>query len=100
MSGRSPKVGPKPDAGPKLDAVNAGPEPNAVNEGPEPDAGPEPDVGPKPNAVNARPVDRPSGHNSSCRGERVKAASGLPAKVGTTLLSCGVGGRDGLGFWS
>ncbi|OWM76782.1 hypothetical protein CDL15_Pgr001061 [Punica granatum] len=31
---------------------------------------------------------------------RVKAASGLPAKVGTTRLSCGVGGRDGLGFWS
>ncbi|OWM89113.1 hypothetical protein CDL15_Pgr026276 [Punica granatum] len=39
-------------------------------------------------------VDRPSGHSSSCRGGRVKAASGLPAKVGTTSLSCGVGGRD------
>ncbi|PKI74125.1 hypothetical protein CRG98_005480, partial [Punica granatum] len=45
-------------------------------------------------------IDRPSGHSSSCRGGRVKAASGLPAKVGTTRLSCGVGGRDGLGFWS
>ncbi|PKI60832.1 hypothetical protein CRG98_018763 [Punica granatum] len=38
--------------------------------------------------------------NSSCRGGRVKAASGLPAKVGTTHLSYGVGGWDGLGFWS
>ncbi|PKI48951.1 hypothetical protein CRG98_030649 [Punica granatum] len=45
-------------------------------------------------------VDLPSGHSSSCRGGRVKVASGLPAKVGTTRLSCGVGGRDGLGFWS
>ncbi|PKI49447.1 hypothetical protein CRG98_030179 [Punica granatum] len=44
------------------------------------------------------PVDRPSGQDSSCRGGRVKAAGGLPAKVGTTRLSCGVGGRDGLGF--
>ncbi|PKI43678.1 hypothetical protein CRG98_035931 [Punica granatum] len=40
-------------------------------------------------------VDRPSGHNSSCCRGRVKAASGLPAKVGTTRLSCGVGGRAG-----
>ncbi|PKI49201.1 hypothetical protein CRG98_030407 [Punica granatum] len=40
-------------------------------------------------------VDRPSGHSSSGRRGRVKAASGLPAKVGTTRLSCGVGGRDG-----
>ncbi|PKI64045.1 hypothetical protein CRG98_015577 [Punica granatum] len=39
-------------------------------------------------------------NSSSCRGGRVKAASSLPAKVGTTRLSCGVGGRDGLGFWS
>ncbi|OWM71791.1 hypothetical protein CDL15_Pgr023270 [Punica granatum] len=45
-------------------------------------------------------VDRPSGHSSSYRGGRVKAASGLPAKVGTTRLLCGVVGRDGLGFWS
>ncbi|PKI67247.1 hypothetical protein CRG98_012353 [Punica granatum] len=66
MRGRSPKVGPKPDEEP------------------------EPDVRPKPNAV-----DRPSGHSLSCRGGRVKAASGLPAKVGTTRLSCGVGGRAG-----
>ncbi|OWM76968.1 hypothetical protein CDL15_Pgr011693 [Punica granatum] len=41
-------------------------------------------------------VDWPSGNSSSCRGGRVKAASGLPAKVGTTRLSCGVGGQDGL----
>ncbi|PKI42337.1 hypothetical protein CRG98_037272 [Punica granatum] len=34
-------------------------------------------------------VDRSSSHSSSCRGGRVKAASGLPAKVGTTRLSCG-----------
>ncbi|OWM87041.1 hypothetical protein CDL15_Pgr023418 [Punica granatum] len=40
-------------------------------------------------------VDRPSGQGSSCRGGRVKAAGGLPAKVGTTRRSCGVGGRDG-----
>ncbi|OWM87703.1 hypothetical protein CDL15_Pgr027307 [Punica granatum] len=30
----------------------------------------------------------------------MKAVGGLPAKVGTTRLSCEVGGRDGLGFWS
>ncbi|PKI52241.1 hypothetical protein CRG98_027368, partial [Punica granatum] len=97
-------AGSEPDAGPELDAVNAGPEPDAgsephtVNAGPEPDAGSEPDVvnvGPEPDVV-----DRPSGHSSSCRRGRVKAASGLPTKVGTTRLSCGVGGRDGLGFWS
>ncbi|PKI64288.1 hypothetical protein CRG98_015328 [Punica granatum] len=124
MRGRSPKVGS---------------EPNAVN------AGPKPDAEPKPNAINAcsigkckkcnnegqlrnstghykvvtliflpscsveqgwglsveipmswmRDVDRPSSHNSSCRGGWVKAASGLSAKVGTTRQSCGVGGRDG-----
>ncbi|OWM75304.1 hypothetical protein CDL15_Pgr012264 [Punica granatum] len=45
-------------------------------------------------------VDRPSGHGSSCRGGRVKTAGGLPAVVGTTRLSCGVGDRDGLGLWS
>ncbi|OWM86016.1 hypothetical protein CDL15_Pgr011893 [Punica granatum] len=49
--------------------------------------------------VSGNLVDRPSGHSSSCRGGRVKAASGLPAKVGTARLSCRVGGRDGLGFW-
>ncbi|OWM75373.1 hypothetical protein CDL15_Pgr021089 [Punica granatum] len=35
-----------------------------------------------------------SGHSTSCHGE-VKAAGGLPAKVGTTRRSCEVGGRDG-----
>ncbi|PKI49902.1 hypothetical protein CRG98_029686 [Punica granatum] len=102
-AGPEPDAGLEPDVGPEPNAVNAEPEPNAVNAGLEPDVGlepnavtvgPKPDVGPEPNAV-----DRPSGHNSSCRGGRVKAASGLPAKVGTTRLSCGVGGRDGLGFW-
>ncbi|PKI66311.1 hypothetical protein CRG98_013273 [Punica granatum] len=40
-------------------------------------------------------VDRPSGHNSSCYGGRVKTAGGLPAVVGTTRLSCGwVAGMD------
>ncbi|PKI39016.1 hypothetical protein CRG98_040582 [Punica granatum] len=34
------------------------------------------------------------GHSTSRRGE-VKTVGGLPAKVGTTRLSCGVGGRDG-----
>ncbi|OWM84373.1 hypothetical protein CDL15_Pgr021049 [Punica granatum] len=36
MRGRSPKVGPNPDA------VNAGPKPYAVNAGPKPDAGQKP----------------------------------------------------------
>ncbi|PKI58100.1 hypothetical protein CRG98_021527 [Punica granatum] len=45
-------------------------------------------------------VDRPSGHGSSCLGGRVKTAGGLPAIVGTTRLSCGMGGRDGLGLLS
>ncbi|PKI56496.1 hypothetical protein CRG98_023134 [Punica granatum] len=45
-------------------------------------------------------VDRPSVHNSSCRGGRVKTAGGLPVVVGTTRLPCGVGGWDGLGLWS
>ncbi|PKI48649.1 hypothetical protein CRG98_030977 [Punica granatum] len=66
--------------------------------------GPKPDVGPKPDAVNARPkpdvVGRPSVHSSPCHGGRVKAAGGLPAKVSTTRRSCEVGGRDGLSFWS
>ncbi|PKI45861.1 hypothetical protein CRG98_033746 [Punica granatum] len=119
--------GPKPDVGPELNAVNAGPEPDAINAGLESNAvntGPEPDVRPKPNAVNAGPesdavnacsigkckrckskvspwkVGRPLVHSSPCHGVRVKAAGGLPAKVGTTRRSCGVGGRDGLGFWS
>ncbi|PKI73401.1 hypothetical protein CRG98_006171 [Punica granatum] len=35
-----------------------------------------------------------SGQSTSRHGE-VKTAGGLPAKVGTTRLSCGVGGRDG-----
>ncbi|PKI61485.1 hypothetical protein CRG98_018122 [Punica granatum] len=39
-------------------------------------------------------MDSSSGHNISRYGE-VKIAGGLPAKVGTTRLSCGVGGRDG-----
>ncbi|PKI56805.1 hypothetical protein CRG98_022763 [Punica granatum] len=34
------------------------------------------------------------GHSTSRHGE-VKTAGGLPAKVGTIRLSCGVGGRDG-----
>ncbi|OWM75147.1 hypothetical protein CDL15_Pgr012497 [Punica granatum] len=44
-------------------------------------------------------MDSASGHSTSRYGE-VKTAGGLPAKVGTTRLSCGVGGRDGLGFGS
>ncbi|PKI49026.1 hypothetical protein CRG98_030613 [Punica granatum] len=44
-------------------------------------------------------MDSASGHSASRYGE-VKTASGLPAKVGTTHLLCGVGGRDGLGLWS
>ncbi|OWM89138.1 hypothetical protein CDL15_Pgr026301 [Punica granatum] len=44
-------------------------------------------------------LDSASSHSTSRYGE-VKTASGLPAKVGTTRLSWGVGGRDGLGFWS
>ncbi|OWM78325.1 hypothetical protein CDL15_Pgr001046 [Punica granatum] len=100
MLGWGPKVvnaglrsnaGLKPKSGAELDAVNAGaepdagPDPNAVNAGPKPDAvntGLEPDA-----------VERPSGHGSSCRGGKVKAASGLPAKVGTTRLSW-VAGMD------
>ncbi|PKI37496.1 hypothetical protein CRG98_042110 [Punica granatum] len=39
-------------------------------------------------------VGRPLVHDSSCHGGRVKAAGALLAKVGTTRLSCGVGGRD------
>ncbi|OWM84374.1 hypothetical protein CDL15_Pgr021050 [Punica granatum] len=44
-------------------------------------------------------MDSASGQSASRYGE-VKTASGLPAKVGTTRLSWGVGGRDGLGFRS
>ncbi|OWM87918.1 hypothetical protein CDL15_Pgr000335 [Punica granatum] len=61
MSGRSPKVGPKPDAvnaGSEPDAgseLDVGLEPNAVNVGPEPDARPEPDVVLEPNAINVGP---------------------------------------------
>ncbi|PKI67460.1 hypothetical protein CRG98_012044 [Punica granatum] len=39
-------------------------------------------------------MDSASGHRASRHGE-VKTAGGLPAKVGTTRLSYGVGGRDG-----
>ncbi|PKI56812.1 hypothetical protein CRG98_022770 [Punica granatum] len=39
-------------------------------------------------------MDSASGHSASHYGE-VKTAGGLPAKVSTTLLSCGVGGLDG-----
>ncbi|PKI70816.1 hypothetical protein CRG98_008783 [Punica granatum] len=39
-------------------------------------------------------MDSASGHSISRYGE-VKTAGGLPAKVGTTRLSCGVGGRAG-----
>ncbi|PKI49040.1 hypothetical protein CRG98_030627 [Punica granatum] len=76
-------------------AVNAGRSPKAIN------AGSKPDVGLKPEsnkcwaeAQCGAKVDRPSGHGLSCRGGRVKTAGGLLAKVGTTRLSCGVGGRD------
>ncbi|PKI60927.1 hypothetical protein CRG98_018673 [Punica granatum] len=89
-AGQSPKVGSKPDVGLEPDAVNAGPEPDARPKPNTVDAGPEPDVGPKPNKVG-----RPSVHSSPCHGERVKAAGGLPAKVGMTRRSCGVGGRVG-----
>ncbi|OWM65529.1 hypothetical protein CDL15_Pgr023799 [Punica granatum] len=37
---------------------------------------------------------QPSVHGSPCHGGRVKAAGDLPVKVGTTRLSCGVGGWD------
>ncbi|PKI49666.1 hypothetical protein CRG98_029911 [Punica granatum] len=42
------------------------------------------------------PEDRwvPLVHSSPCHGGSVNAAGGLPAKVGTTRLSCGVGGWD------
>ncbi|PKI67288.1 hypothetical protein CRG98_012305 [Punica granatum] len=64
IGGSRSDAGPKFDAEPKPDAVNAGsepnagPEPNVVNAGPEPDVWPKPDAvntGPKPNAVNAQP---------------------------------------------
>ncbi|OWM72936.1 hypothetical protein CDL15_Pgr016496 [Punica granatum] len=45
-------------------------------------------------------VGRPLVHSSPCHGGRVKAAGGLPAKVGTTRRSCKMDGQDGLGFWS
>ncbi|OWM66613.1 hypothetical protein CDL15_Pgr005050 [Punica granatum] len=54
-AGQSPKVGSKPDVGLEPDAVNAGPEPDARPKPNTVDAGPEPDVGPKPNKVNAGP---------------------------------------------
>ncbi|PKI67601.1 hypothetical protein CRG98_012024 [Punica granatum] len=92
--GRSPMQGQNPKVNAELEP-DVRPKPNAVNARLEPYTGSEPDVGSEPNAVG-----RPSVHSSSCRGGRVKAASGLPAKVGTTCLSCGVGGRDGLGLWS
>ncbi|PKI49911.1 hypothetical protein CRG98_029695 [Punica granatum] len=113
VRGRNPNA---VNAGPKPDAVNAGskpdvgPKPNAVNAGPELDVGsepdgvnarPEPDVGPEPKMlVSSWKVGRPLVPSSPCHGGRVKAASGLPVKVGTTLPSRGVGGRDGLGLWS
>ncbi|PKI75878.1 hypothetical protein CRG98_003793 [Punica granatum] len=40
------------------------------------------------------PGETASGHSTSRHGE-VKTAGGLPVKVGTTRLSCRVGGRDG-----
>ncbi|PKI64313.1 hypothetical protein CRG98_015300 [Punica granatum] len=84
-----------------------------VNAGLKPDAGPEPDAGPKPNLAlpwrksegrrwPARegwhdspvmwgrwPGWTASGHSTSCHGE-VKTAGGLPVKVDTICLSCGV----------
>ncbi|PKI30781.1 hypothetical protein CRG98_048828, partial [Punica granatum] len=39
-------------------------------------------------------MDSASGHRTSRYGE-VKTAGGLPAKVSTIRLSCGVGGRAG-----
>ncbi|PKI70902.1 hypothetical protein CRG98_008697 [Punica granatum] len=39
-------------------------------------------------------VGWPSVHGSPYHGRRVKAAGGLPVKVGTTRLSCEVGGWD------
>ncbi|PKI57890.1 hypothetical protein CRG98_021729 [Punica granatum] len=91
MKGRSPKVGPKPDAGPKPKSkwraiARCEAETQCSKCG----------AGARCSKCRVdRKVDRPSGHGSSCRGGRVKATSGLPAKVGTTRLSCGVGGRDG-----
>ncbi|PKI49293.1 hypothetical protein CRG98_030336 [Punica granatum] len=105
MLGRSPMLGRNPkaiNAGPKLDArpkPDAWPKPNAVNARPKPDEGPKPksraetharpnpDARPKPNAVS-----RPSVHDSPCHGGRVKVASDLLAKIGTTQLSCRVSG--------
>ncbi|PKI37789.1 hypothetical protein CRG98_041823 [Punica granatum] len=80
--GKNPKVGPKPDA---------------VNAGPKPDAGQKPKSWAEAPMQLARlacragwvaGMDSASDHSASRYGE-VKTAGGLPAKVGTTRLSCG-----------
>ncbi|OWM90083.1 hypothetical protein CDL15_Pgr000870 [Punica granatum] len=104
-AGLEPDVGAKPDVGPEPNAVNAGS--IGMCKKCESKGFQCKSVGKRTGLVGvvrahqetcidalSRHVDRPSGHNSSCRGERVKAASGLPAKVGTTLLSCGVEGHE------
>ncbi|PKI55401.1 hypothetical protein CRG98_024174 [Punica granatum] len=79
-AGPKPNARAKPYAGSKLDEIKCGVEARWEN------------------ARNAKAkVDRPSGHGSSCRDRRVKTAGGLPVVVGTTCLSFGMGGRDGLG---
>ncbi|PKI69526.1 hypothetical protein CRG98_010101, partial [Punica granatum] len=92
-------------------AVDAGSKPDAVNAGPKPDAGQSPehislwrseDRGwsthegwhDSPVVRGGWPGWTTSGHSTSCHG-KVKTASGLPANVGTTRLSYGVGGRAG-----
>ncbi|PKI65841.1 hypothetical protein CRG98_013745 [Punica granatum] len=115
-------VGPESDAGPKPIVVNAGLKPDA-----EPKVGPNLNAGPKPDVVNAGLIGKCKNCESkdaqglaeicafdhavmlsvskklvsvSLTWEEVKTAGGLPAIVGITRLSCGVGGRDELGFWS
>ncbi|OWM63170.1 hypothetical protein CDL15_Pgr009395 [Punica granatum] len=107
MPGRSPKA---VNAGPE---PNVGPEPNAVNESligkckkcESKDAWGHAEGCVSDHAVTLSvrkklvvrggwPGWTASGHSISRYGE-VKTAGGLPAKVGTTRLSCGVGGRAG-----
>ncbi|PKI47011.1 hypothetical protein CRG98_032596 [Punica granatum] len=121
MLGRSPKTvnaGPRPDAGPKPDEgpePDAGPKPDVVNaysirkckRCKSKDAWGHAERCASDHAVTLSVSKKLvsvsltweggslSVHNSPCHGGRVKTAGGLPAKVGTTRRSCGVGGRDG-----
>ncbi|PKI72872.1 hypothetical protein CRG98_006740 [Punica granatum] len=102
----------KPDARPKPNAGNAGLKPDAVNAEPKPDdvnTGPELDRKVQEMQKQKSMLRNSTGRykavaliclRSLWREGRVKTAGGLPAVVGTTRLSCGVGDRDGLGLWS